>query len=159
LDKEAAVGLLRRSAAALLALLFLVEGGGCEGALRDLAKEAAVGANRLEGVLGRDTELGVFGREGVLARGGLVTEVLARDVFEGVDGAVRVTAGLRVEELFEVVDWPVCCGFRGVAEDMLEDRGVDRVAADFVLARREDDGGDFDSGAVSFDGLGVAGMG
>ena len=68
-DNDAAVGLLRRSAALLLTTAFLggVEGFGC--ALRILAKDAAVGADRpVEGVFGRLVVVvvataGVLGRE------------------------------------------------------------------------------------------------
>jgi len=53
-DSDAAVGLLRRSEALLLGATFFVGAGACC-ALRDRAKEAAVGAYSPEdGVLGRD---------------------------------------------------------------------------------------------------------
>jgi hypothetical protein len=79
LDKDAAVGLLKRSAALLLSEVFLTGGGGWGGAFRDLAREAAVGAYRPDdGVFGRAVE-GVFGRErdeavrdGVWARAGVM---------------------------------------------------------------------------------------
>lgn len=68
-EMEAAVGLLRRSAALVLKVAFLI-GVGTAGAaaFRAFARDAAVGANRPEGVLGREVpavrvEPGVFGRE------------------------------------------------------------------------------------------------
>ena len=54
LDSDAAVGLLRRSAELLPEATFFMGAGAC-GALRDRAREAAVGAyNPEDGVLGRD---------------------------------------------------------------------------------------------------------
>lgn len=94
LESDAAVGLLSRSAAALLNVAFFVGvlGGG---AFRALAKEAAVGAKSPEeGVLGR-VEVGVFARvEGV----GVVR--LGRDgVLAGVVGVLFVMTGrLPVED-------------------------------------------------------------
>ena len=74
LDKDAAVGLLSRSAAAALRVTFLVGVGSCGSAFRARAREAAVGAKRPEaGVLGRWLGLpavafdGVLGRDGVFA--------------------------------------------------------------------------------------------
>lgn len=58
---DAAVGLLRRSAELLFTVTFLVGVGSCGATLRDFAREAAVGANRPDGVLGREPE-GVLGR-------------------------------------------------------------------------------------------------
>lgn len=65
LDIEAAVGLLRRSAALLLKVTFFVGVGSCGWAFRALASDAAVGADKPEGVFGRLDD-GVLGREGVL---------------------------------------------------------------------------------------------
>lgn len=70
----AAVGLLSRSAASAGRVCFLAGGGGASWALRALASEAAVGANRPEpGVFGREVEEGVFGlvNDGVFARAGV----------------------------------------------------------------------------------------
>jgi len=63
-DIDAAVGLLRRSAALLLKVAFFVGAGGCGSAFRALAREAAVGANRPDGVFERTVE-GVLGRVAV----------------------------------------------------------------------------------------------
>ena len=63
LDKEAAVGLLSRSMELLLRVDFLVGVGAGSGALRDRARDAAVGAKRPEdGVFDR-LEVGVLARE------------------------------------------------------------------------------------------------
>jgi hypothetical protein len=100
---DAAVGLLRRSAELLLRVTFLVGVGSCGAALRDLAREAAVGANKPDGVLGRALE-GVLGRvvdEGVFVRDGVEGNALGPDL-------VYLTA-----EEVDVTDWPVCCGLIG----------------------------------------------
>jgi hypothetical protein len=77
LDNDAAVGLLSLSAASLLRVTFLTGGGGGGGALRERARDAAVGAKRPED--------GVFG----LATGWFcAADDLGR---EGVDGAVLGT--------------------------------------------------------------------
>lgn len=63
LDKEAAVGLLRRSATLLLNVDFLAGGGTSGALLRDRARDAAVGAYSPEdGVFGRVTGVGVLAR-------------------------------------------------------------------------------------------------
>jgi len=100
---DAAVGLLKRSAEVLLSATFFVGVGSCGAALRALAREAAVGANKPDGVLGRALE-GVLGRAAADA-------VLGRD---GVEGKALGTGlvCLTVEEV-EVADWPVCCGLSG----------------------------------------------
>ena len=55
-DMDAAVGLLNRSVAVLLNAVFFTAGGRGGRALRERARDAAVGANRPEeGVFGRDT--------------------------------------------------------------------------------------------------------
>lgn len=100
-DMDAAVGLLNRSAALLLSVVFFTGGGAGGGALRERAREAAVGANKPEeGVFGRDALVacmaGVFGREGVA----------------GVDLGTDL-GGLRTVEALEVTDCPVCCGLMG----------------------------------------------
>jgi len=102
---DAAVGLLRRSAALLLRVAFFTGGGAGGRALRERARDAAVGANRPEeGVFGRDTlfgrAAGVFGREGVMG------------VDLGIDLGVDF-GGLRMVEALEMTDWPVCCGLSG----------------------------------------------
>jgi hypothetical protein len=105
-DMDAAVGLLKRSAELLLKVAFFTGGGAGGRALRERARDAAVGANKpVEGVFGRDTLVarmaGVFGREGVLA---------------GVDLGVDLGAdleGLRIVEALELTDCPVCCGLSG----------------------------------------------
>jgi hypothetical protein len=95
-DIDAAVGLLSRSAAPLLKVTFFVGAGGWGSAFRARARDAAVGANRPDGVFGRIVELdGVFGREtvdGVFGIGG---------TFLGVTLACRIV-------VVEIVDWPVC---------------------------------------------------
>ena len=102
---DAAVGLFRRSAELLLKVTFRTGGGNSGAALRAFAREAAVGANKPDGVLGRALE-GVLGR----AEG--------RDVFvvrDGVEGnalGANLVACLTVE-VVEVADWPVCCGLTG----------------------------------------------
>ena len=108
-DRDAAVGLLRRSAALLLMTTFFggVEGFGC--ALRILAKDAAVGADRpVEGVFGRL----------VVATAG----VLGREVLAGVRGGILTAEAGVVDAILETdfrangVEWlldPVCCGLRG----------------------------------------------
>lgn len=105
---DAAVGLLNRSAALLLRVAFLTGVGNGGAALRDLAKDAAVGANKPdEGVLGRGVVFdGVLGRtlvaEGVLGRLGVaLDDDLAYLVPEGVETAA-----------VDLVDVPVCCGLR-----------------------------------------------
>lgn len=65
LDRDAAVGLLSLSAALALSVAFLTGVGFASGALRALASDAAVGANRWDGVLGRDVVEGVLGLAGV----------------------------------------------------------------------------------------------
>lgn len=100
-DMEAAVGLLNRSAALLLNVAFFTGGGAGGRALRERARDAAVGANKPEeGVFGRDRlaacAAGVFGREGV----------------EGVDLGTDL-GGLRTVEVLEATDCPVCCGLMG----------------------------------------------
>lgn len=92
-DMDAAVGLLNRSAALLLSVAFFTGGGAGGNALRERARDAAVGANNPEeGVFGRDACMaGVFGREGV----------------EGVDLGTDFGAdlgGLRTVEAFELTD-------------------------------------------------------
>jgi hypothetical protein len=63
LDKEAAVGLLSRSMELLLKVDFLVGVGTGSGALRDRARDAAVGAKSpVDGVFDR-LEVGVLARE------------------------------------------------------------------------------------------------
>lgn len=88
LFNDAAVGLLKRSAALLLSVGFLIGIGSCGCAFRALARDAAVGAKRPEGVFGR-VVLGVLGRVVVaLGRG-----VLERDGVLGTDlgiGGFRV---------------------------------------------------------------------
>ena len=107
LDREAAVGLLSRSATALLNVVFFVGVGGKGGAFLDFAKDAAVGANRPEGVFGRLAVVGAG--TGDLA---LVAEAGAREgVFErkGVVG-VGFVIGFRAD-----ADDAVCCGLNGWA--------------------------------------------
>lgn len=71
--------------------------GGC--ALRALANEAAVGANRpVEGVFGR-ADVGVLALDGAAGRAGVL--------LAGVEGVLFVTADLRG------VDDPVDCGLSG----------------------------------------------
>jgi hypothetical protein len=85
-DNEAAVGLLKRSAERLLKVTFFVGVGGSGCAFLALARDAAVGAKRPEGVLGR-VEEGVLGRaaapgvgrDGVFERTGVTGVVLATD--------------------------------------------------------------------------------
>lgn len=92
LDREAAVGLLSLSAALALRVAFLTGVGFASGALRALASDAAVGANKWDGVLGRDVVEGVLGlvgvwtfegpklaREGVFGREGVLTDAFATD--------------------------------------------------------------------------------
>jgi len=73
--KEAAVGLLKRSTASVLRAGFFTAVGTGGGGLRDLASDAAVGANRPDdGVFGRGTAVvGVLDRnvDGVLERAGV----------------------------------------------------------------------------------------
>ena len=74
LDRLAAVGFVRRSAALDVATGFFAGRGGISGAFRALASDAAVGAKSPDaGVFGLLTEEGVFGRElvGVFARAGV----------------------------------------------------------------------------------------
>lgn len=72
-------------------------------ALRDLASEAAVGANSpVDGVLGR------------LAVG--VLDLAAASERAGVFGTLGVGGGFATDLLvvaLEATDWPVCWGFRG----------------------------------------------
>lgn len=145
LEREEAVGLLRRSAEALLRATFFDGVGASADALRDLAKDAAVGANRLDGVFARSVDgvdVGVLDRnDGVF---GLGLVALVREDFEGVLGAVLGTAGLRVEEV-DVVDVPVCCGrSAGVEEALLAVRVLAFAGALDEEARNEDGGGDLD---------------
>jgi hypothetical protein len=61
--------------------------------------------------LGRAVDEGVLGRavdNGVLARAGVTTA----GAFGGAEA--RVFVAVRVEVPVEVVDWPVCCCFKGV---------------------------------------------
>lgn len=123
LDKEAAVGLLSLSVAALLSVTFRVGAGGWGGPVRALARDAAVGANKPEdgvlGLLAGVLELGVLGLfacmagvlglpaatdPGVFGRTeeGVVGTPLERELF-GVDGT---TFGFGKE--VDVTDWPVC---------------------------------------------------
>lgn len=98
-DIDAAVGLLNRSAALLLSVVFFTGGGAGVGTLRERARDAAVGANKPEeGVFGRDGACmaGVFGREGVA----------------GVDLGTDLGV-LRTVEVLEAADCPVCCGLMG----------------------------------------------
>lgn len=99
LDKDAAVGLLSRSAAAALKTTFLVGVGICGWALRERAREAAVGAKRpVAGVLGRWLGLVVVvAFEGVLGLDGVL--------FDGPADLDGVLVTWRAEE--ETVDWPV----------------------------------------------------
>ena len=77
-----AVGLLSRSAASAPRVCFLAGGCGASGALRTLASDAAVGANRPDpGVLGRAVEEGVLGRV-------IIDGVLGRVIMDGVFGLV-----------------------------------------------------------------------
>ena len=99
-DNDAAVGLLSLSVALLLSVAFFTGGGSGGWAIRERAREAAVGAKSpLEGVLGlevpRDCDAGVFGREGVE-----VTDL-------------EVARGVRDTDVFDATDCPVCCGLRG----------------------------------------------
>lgn len=114
LEIDAAVGLLKRSAALLLSVAFLtgVGTGGC--ALRARARDAAVGANRpVEGVFGRDALAGVppgvFGRkgvEGVFARLGVETVALLVDL---------LSLGVEVVDFVDLIDVPVFWGRSGCA--------------------------------------------
>lgn len=102
-DNDAAVGLLSLSAELTLKVDFFAGVGSSGWALRDLAKDAAVGANNpVEGVFGRFVggDLARERREGVLARAGVEVADFG--------------AGLLVDAV-DVVDWPVCCGLRGCA--------------------------------------------
>jgi hypothetical protein len=109
---DAAVGLLKRSAALLLKVALLTGVGTGGAGLRPLARDAAVGANKPdEGVFERgvvpdgvfERALGVDVAEGVLGRLGVVLEDgLACLMVEGGD----VTAG-------DLVDVPVYCDLRG----------------------------------------------
>lgn len=104
LDNDAAVGLLSLSAASLLRVTFLTGGGGGGGALRDRARDAAVGAKRPED--------GVFG---LATCWFCAADDLGR---EGVDGAVLGTGrAWRVVEGFDTTDWPVCWDLRGCETD------------------------------------------
>lgn len=99
-DNDAAVGLLSLSVALLLNVAFFTGGGSGGWAIRERAREAAVGAKSpLEGVLGlevpRECDAGVFGREGVE-----VTDL-------------EVARGVRDTDVFDATDCPVCCGLRG----------------------------------------------
>lgn len=109
LDAEAAVGLDKRSADALLSVAFFVGVGNVGAAARDRARDAAVGANRPE------LEEGVFG---------LVTGVLEREAVAGVLGRLGevavddgrcVLAGVLL--LADRVDVPVCCGLSGTCAE------------------------------------------
>lgn len=89
LELEAAVGLLKRAAASLLRVAFLV-GVGTGGWLRAFARDAAVGVNIPEDVLVREVDDGVV--VGVLAVTAGVVVLL------GVFGRLGVdTAGLDVD--------------------------------------------------------------
>lgn len=108
---DAAVGLLKRSAALLLRVAFLTGVGTGGAAFRALARDAAVGANKPdEGVFERggtpdgvfERELGVEADEGVLGRLGVD---LADDLGDLKLEGVVVAADL--------VDVPVCCCLRG----------------------------------------------
>lgn len=99
LDNEAAVGLLRRSATALLNVVFFVGVGGGGTAVLAFAKDAAVGAKRPDGVFGRIAEVGDLVRDVELG--------VRRDgVFERVGVAGGFAAGFRCDD-------PVCWGFNG----------------------------------------------
>lgn len=102
LELDAAVGLLKRSAALLLNVTFLtgVGTGGC--ALRARARDAAVGAKRLV-VFGRDVLAGVppgvFGRE--------VVGVFVRLGVEVVDLLILAPAGVEGIDFVDLIDVPV----------------------------------------------------
>jgi hypothetical protein len=91
LERDAAVGFTSRSIAPLLNVVFLTGGGG-RGVLRDLARDAAVGANKL----------GVFERVEV----GVLTPASVRAGVFGVAGILEMT--FLVEVVVEATDWPVC---------------------------------------------------
>ena len=109
---DAAVGLLKRSAAVPLKVALLAGVGNGGAALRALARDAAVGANRPdEGVLGRGAPL-----DGVLER------AMGVELDEGVFGRLGVAldddlaylllGGVDMMEV-DLVDVPVCWGLRG----------------------------------------------
>lgn len=101
LESEAAVGLLKRSIASPLIVVFLTGGGGGGRAFRAFASEAAVGANKpLEGVFERGDKVGVFVPVSVRA--------------DGLAGVTTLEIVLLDAE--ETIDWPVSCGLSGLAE-------------------------------------------
>lgn len=114
-DADAAVGLDSRSmiALALAGVVDFLAGVGTGGVFFAFASEAAVGAYRPDGVLGR---LGVT--VGVLDRMGVEVALLARERARTVD-------------VFEVVDWPVSCAFRGLVTGGCEETLLGEVGVGF----------------------------
>lgn len=96
LERDAAVGLTSRSIAPLLNVVFLTGVGG-RGVLRDFARDAAVGANKL----------GVFERVEI----GVLTPASVRAGVFGVAGILGIT--FLAEVVVEATDWPVCWGLSG----------------------------------------------
>lgn len=154
LEREEAVGLLKRSAAELLSVTLRIGVGASAEALRAFANDAAVGANKLDegvfalagiaweagvlegvGVFEREAESGVFSLRVLLGVPELVFGL------EGVLGAFGGT-DLRVEDV-DAADCPVCCGRKvGGLEVLLTLLGL-VFACDLEGVRKDDGGGDF----------------
>lgn len=100
--------MLRRSAAPLLNVAFLIGVGTAGTALRAFARDAAVGANK------PDPAEGVFGREVPAVKPG----VFGRDIWLGVDFELDwMCLTFEGVEMADLVDVPVCWGLRGCELD------------------------------------------